>query len=151
MQHILAPKHSGHFRRHIKLYNSRPAPLTERITDWSLFQNLYHLHCLWAPPSGTDFGVGLSRRDSGALQFFCTLATGILFEDAVEAIWNHVMKSNSSEQLTPPLWQRGVGYLWTIIFLSWCTPKWIFPMLERHRAGIDEVYPFGLAQYVVRK
>lgn len=99
---------------------------------------------------GTDFGVGVTFRESGALQFFCTVATGIMCEDAVEAIWSHLVGLNRSDQPTP-LWQRCVGYLWTILFLCWCTPRWTYPLIDRHRAGIDEVYPFGIAQYVTRK
>lgn len=99
---------------------------------------------------GTDFGVGVTFRESGALQFFCTVATGIMCEDAVEAIWSHLVGPNRPDQPTP-LWQRCVGYLWTILFLCWCTPRWTYPLIDRHRAGIDEVYPFGIAQYVTRK
>ena len=99
---------------------------------------------------GTDFGVGVTLRESGALQFFCTLATGIMFEDAVEANWSYVVGPNRPGQPTP-LWQRCVGYSWTILFMCWCTPRWTYPLIERHRAGIDELYPFGVAQYVIRK
>lgn len=99
---------------------------------------------------GTDFGVGVRFRNSGALQYFCTCATGIMFEDAVEAIWRRLVGPYGSKQPTPR-WQRYVGYVWTILFLCWCTPRWIYPLIARHRAGIDEVYPFGIAQYITRK
>jgi hypothetical protein len=99
---------------------------------------------------GTDFAVGVSLRESGSLQYFSTLATGIMLEDAIQAIWSHIVGPNRPGQPTP-LWQRCVGYLWTILFMVWCTPKWIYPLLERHRAGIDELFPFGIAQYILRK
>lgn len=94
--------------------------------------------------------MGLTLRESGVLQFFCTAATGIMFEDAVEAIWSHLVGPNDVERPIPP-WQRCVGYLWTILFLSWCTPRWIYPFIGRYRAGIDEFFPFGVVQYVVRE
>lgn len=125
MQSFLAPEHSRHFRSHIKSHIG-----------------LIHL--------GTDFGTGIPFRESGVLQYFCTLATGIMFEDAIEAIWSHLVGPNRPGQSTP-LWHRCVGYLWTFTFMCWCTPKWIYPIIERHHAGIDDVSPFGIAQYVIGK
>ena len=97
---------------------------------------------------GTDFGSGLSWRQSGSVQFFTTLALGIMIEDAIGAAWRSIVQSGADRKPTP-LWQRCIGYCWTLLYLSWAMPIWIYPLIDRHRPGIDEVYPFSVAKYLV--
>lgn len=61
MQHFLAPEHSRHLRRHIKLHKPWPAAHAERFAGSSLLSRLYHLHHFGAHSSRNRFWV---RRSS---------------------------------------------------------------------------------------
>ena len=68
-----------------------------------------------------DMGGGLSMRQSGALQFFCMQALGIMIEDGVQVVWRKYFKS------TVGMVERAVGYAWVVYFLVWTSPIWVFP------------------------
>ena len=64
-----------------------------------------------------DTGGGLSMRQSGALQFFCMQALGILIEDGVQEIYKQIAKRKIG--VTPSVGERIIGYTWVVTFLIW--------------------------------
>ncbi|KAL2002385.1 hypothetical protein VTN02DRAFT_53 [Thermoascus thermophilus] len=93
----------------------------------------------------TDSFMGVPPAESGAVTFYCTHAAGILFEDAVAALYrawtgpgtgrgSRASSSSSSSKVNSPepkaRWIRAVGYLWTLAFLSWSTPAWAYPQMR---------------------
>ena len=72
-------------------------------------------------------GSLLPYAQTGAVRFFCTQAIGIMIEDGVQAFHRHFRGSKISNAKVP-LWHRIVGFIWLIVFLTWSTPAWMFPM-----------------------
>ena len=72
-----------------------------------------------------DTGGGLSMRQSGALQFFCMQALGIMIEDGVQEIYKQFTKRKTGT--IPSRSERIIGYTWVMIFLIWTSPVWVFP------------------------
>ena len=106
-----------------------------------------------------DMGAGLPVRQTGSLQFFCTQALGIMAEDAV---LGRIRKRSITSGQTPAVggkdvvktgpsvWEKLFGYLWVLLFLSWSTPMWVFPVMHfsvvtgRH----DSIVPYGVVGWV---
>ena len=72
-----------------------------------------------------DAGGGLSMRQSGALQFFCMQALGIVIEDGAQHIYKQVTKRKTGDTLITC--ERIIGYTWVISFLIYTSPVWVFP------------------------
>ncbi|RDW66633.1 hypothetical protein BP5796_09382 [Coleophoma crateriformis] len=70
-----------------------------------------------------DRAAGIPPSESTAVQYFLLNATGILIEDAAKAIY-HLAVTDRGLAERPPLWQKVVGYLWTMFYLSLITPPW---------------------------
>jgi len=83
-----------------------------------------------------DLGGGLSATgpsgaSSGAMQFFCTQAIGIVLEDMVVNAFRYFVRTPS--QTGSVMFSRVVGCMWVILFLSWSTPVWIYPIYRNMR------------------
>ena len=72
-----------------------------------------------------DMGGGLSMRQSGAMQFFCMQALGIMIEDGVQALYRQSMKGEMTTRAKTI--ERTVGYVWVLFFIVWTSPVWVFP------------------------
>ena len=81
-------------------------------------------------------------RGSGTVRFFCTQALGIMLEDGVQAMWARVASDRRKKRDTP-LWNKIVGFLWLLAFMTWSTPVWSYRMFQRERPGIDT--PLGIS------
>ena len=71
-----------------------------------------------------DMGGGLTMQQSGALQFFCMQALGIMMEDGVKEAYKHL--TNVTGRL-PHSMERAIGYAWVLFFFVWTSPVWVFP------------------------
>ena len=80
-----------------------------------------------------DMGGGLSMRQSGALQFFCMQALGIMIEDGVQALYRQYMKGRTKRPAH--MIERLVGYVWVLFFIVWTSPVWVFPTQLHMREG----------------
>lgn len=78
-----------------------------------------------------DAGGGLPMRQSGALQFFCMQALGIMIEDGVQEIYKQFTKRKSGT--VPTRSERIIGYIWVVAFLVWTSPVWVFPAILQMR------------------
>ncbi|KAJ5157830.1 uncharacterized protein N7482_008930 [Penicillium canariense] len=72
---------------------------------------------------------------SGSLIGFPIMALGIMLEDGVQALWKTLSSSagkepSSDEESVPPLWQRAVGYIWTMTWLAVTSTWYLHPILQ---------------------
>lgn len=107
----------------------------------------------------TDGAMGVPMRESGALQFFAVQPIAIIVEDGVQALYRLTFGARrkedddrpSSSPSSPPLWIRSVGYFWLILFLSWSTPVWSFPLLYRNSGRLkSSIVPFSIVRWYVK-
>ena len=80
-------------------------------------------------------------------------AVGILFEDYVLSYLRSRGGGSQGRNGTVKgiRWERGVGYLWVLLWLSWTVPGWLFPMLERTKGGEGEaVMGFSFLSLLMR-
>ena len=90
-----------------------------------------------------DIAAGMNLRQSGALRFFYTQATGILIEDSAIKTYCYILASDKNRRLLRE--EKMVGYLWVALFMTWSTPVYLYPILYRSRAGLnDSVVPFSI-------
>ena len=77
-----------------------------------------------------DVGGGLAMRRSGAVQCFVMQAFGIMFEDAVQAVWQFLPGAITGSAISRVA-TRMIGYVWVAVFMVWSSAVWIYPaMLE---------------------
>lgn len=90
-----------------------------------------------------DVATGIPWLSSGAIQFFCTQALGILLEDSAQAMYYSAF-GRSRVSTSPALWSRCLGYVWLVIFLSWSMPVYLYPTLYRTKGSTQgSVLPFS--------
>ena len=65
----------------------------------------------------------MSLQQSGTMRFFVMQALGIMFEDAIKTVVGRGEKIRRLAGLATRLF----GYTWTIFFLVWTTPTWLYP------------------------
>jgi hypothetical protein len=70
----------------------------------------------------SDSGGAVPIAQSGALWFFCTQALGIIIEDGVQEVYRILFGTHESRAFT------AIGYLWVVVFISWSTPMWVYPL-----------------------
>ena len=81
---------------------------------------IFHLLC--------DISQGIPKAESGAMRFFGIQTLGIMFEDAVQAVFK---KLHGEESFTWRLATAVTGYLWVVAWLTWTSPIWIYPTISR--------------------
>jgi hypothetical protein len=97
-----------------------------------------------------ELAQGLPWGESGALKFYLIMAGGIVVEDVIVWGWETGMrprvKDNSVNTVAETVWwQKAIGYTWTILFFSWATPVWVYPLLRRNTGEIESFpLPFSL-------
>ncbi|GKZ66933.1 hypothetical protein AnigIFM50267_001022 [Aspergillus niger] len=91
-----------------------------------------------------DLSSGLSSSSSGAVQFFCTQTLGLMLEDfAVNAYF--VLRGGPPGNWKACRGERLIGYIWVGGFLVWSFPAYLYPMLYRSNAGLnDSVVPVSV-------
>lgn len=96
--------------------------------------------------------MGITVRESGAVVFFCWQIPAIMIEDLVLATARRVAvgrgigvtgKAEFSVEKLPlnvELAIRAIGYGWVIMWLTWMSPVWIYPAMERDTG--EPIIPF---------
>ena len=70
---------------------------------------------------------------------------GIILEDGVQAMYRSMRGLSRGTQKQPSLWARLVGYAWVVLFLTWSTPAFTYPMSAGYKGEErDEILPFSL-------
>lgn len=82
----------------------------------------------------TDRIQSIPFQYSGAIIMFPITAVGVMFEDGVQDLWKRfnppAAKKGSSDEVVPLLWQRVVGYLWTMTWLAVVSTYYFYPIYE---------------------
>lgn len=99
---------------------------------------------------------GLPWEESCALDFYMLMATGIVVEDFFRSIFGvgkddgANVENNDGEGTTAGssekiAWgKRAIGYTWVLLFFSWATPVWIYPMMRRNTgSAMEDPVPLG--------
>ena len=99
---------------------------------------------------------GLRWEESGALEFNILMATGIVVEDFFRWIIGvekddrgRIEHDEGEESRIGPsekfaLAKRVTGYIWVILFFSWATPVWRYPVMRRDTgAAREDPVPFS--------
>ncbi|OGM40168.1 hypothetical protein ABOM_011676 [Aspergillus bombycis] len=90
-----------------------------------------------------DISAGVPVRKSGAIPFFCTQAFGIVIEDAILKLYSYIT-AYANVRLPVPV-ERVLGFIWVGLFLIWSTPMYVYPMMYRTAAGLDDaIVPFSI-------
>ncbi|KAG9237506.1 membrane bound O-acyl transferase family-domain-containing protein [Amylocarpus encephaloides] len=85
--------------------------------------------------------------ESGALEFFCAQAGGIMLEDGVSSFYLRLRGVHKNKDRKPSVWQRVLGAMWVASWLIWTTPMWIYPGMRRPVTGPKgELLPFSLVK-----
>ena len=90
----------------------------------------------------SDHGQTIPIHESGAIQFFVTQALGIMIEDGFQAVYYSLTGKRRPSKA--PVLHRVVGYLWLVLFLTWSTPVWTYPLIRTVRKGVDVLFPFTI-------
>ncbi|KAE8366745.1 membrane bound O-acyl transferase family-domain-containing protein [Aspergillus caelatus] len=83
-----------------------------------------------------DISAGISISSSGAMQFFCTQAFGVLVEDLVINSYCALRGVGRNQQAS--LAERAIGFVWVGSFLAWSLPSYLYPILYRANMGLDD-------------
>lgn len=104
----------------------------------------------------TDRVQNIPFEYSGALIGFPITLLAIMFEDGVQDLWkrfnpptvrNHKGKSSSEgeDDDEPLLWQRVVGYVWTLTWLAVASTWYFYPIYELP-GELMMLVPFSLTE-----
>lgn len=97
-----------------------------------------------------EVAQGLLWEESGAVEFFLLMAVGIIVEDVFIWEWKRVVKRKGNIEVEnmqggANWWHKAIGYIWVILFFSWATPVWAYPLLRRNVGGIESFpLPFSI-------
>lgn len=100
-----------------------------------------------------DLTIGVPFTESGAVQFYCLQAIGIMLEDGVQFVFHRLTRNETRTMLQPKGWTRMVGYLWLVAWMTWCAPIWFYPGAMRNKGEErDHILPFSfLGLFIERK
>ncbi|MCJ1282376.1 hypothetical protein MMC26_001699 [Xylographa opegraphella] len=91
-----------------------------------------------------DLAAGISLQESGAVRFFCTQVVGIAIEDVFLSAYRS--RLNTTQQV-PFLSERLAGYIWVAAFLTWSSPVYMYPIMERRMTDeTSTVVPYSFVQ-----
>lgn len=103
------------------------------ITNVFIVSGIFH-----ALSDGTQ---GIPSSESGAMSFFCMQAAGIMFEDTLQALFKRVAKIEGDKiSKSQRMQMRTFGYVWVMAWLTWTSPIWIYPAIQRDKG--TPIIPF---------
>ena len=94
-----------------------------------------------------DVVQGIPAQESGAMLFFATAPLGLMIEDGIKAGWKYVSTSQASSQKGPkPLWQRVLGFLWSMAWLGVTSTGFFYPQVVRPQN--QALVPFSVTSHI---
>jgi hypothetical protein len=94
-----------------------------------------------------DIVQGIPANESGAMLFFATAPLGLMIEDGIKAGWRYTSKSdNSGQNGSTPLWQRVLGFLWSMAWLGVTSTGFFYPQVVRPQN--QALVPFSLVNHI---
>lgn len=94
-----------------------------------------------------DIVQGIPAQESGAMLFFVTAPLGLMIEDGIKLLWKLVSKSKNTSRTGPkPLWQRVLGFLWSMAWLGVTSTGFFYPQVVRPQN--QALVPLSVASYI---
>ncbi|CAG8943679.1 unnamed protein product [Penicillium salamii] len=94
-----------------------------------------------------DIVQGIPAQESGAMLFFATAPLGLMVEDGIKLLWKMVSKSKNVSRTGPkPLWQRVLGFLWSMAWLGVTSTGFFYPQVIRPQN--QALVPFSVASHI---
>jgi hypothetical protein len=93
-----------------------------------------------------DVWSQIPLRECRAMDFFYAQAFGIMLEDGVQALYRKArgVKRTDAE---PKFWIKAIGFMWTMVFVVWSTPMWIYPGMRNAKNGPrSQLLPFSVVK-----
>ena len=96
-----------------------------------------------------DVASGMAWTESGATTFFVMMAAGVMLEDATQWVFYDLLMGGGVRGRS---WAKALGFLWVILFFSYATPFWAYPMLRRNTGEINnDILPWSVVSYLKAK
>ena len=94
-----------------------------------------------------DVVQGIPAQESGAMLFFATAPLGLMIEDGIKSMWKHVSGSKDQSCKGPkPLWQRILGFLWSMAWLGVTSTGFFYPQVIRPQN--QALVPISVASHI---
>jgi hypothetical protein len=94
-----------------------------------------------------DVVQGIPAQESGAMLFFATAPLGLMIEDSIKFGWRYISESETSiSKGAKPLWQRVLGFLWSMAWLGVTSTGFFYPQVVRPQN--QALVPFSVASHV---
>ena len=91
-----------------------------------------------------DVAIGVPWEEAGAARFFIMQAIGIMIEDTVQGIFRW-LTGQKRTPAKPTGWKHALGLAWVLIWLTWTTPVWVYPVAQRSKG--QGILPFSLLRW----
>ncbi|CAG8143270.1 unnamed protein product [Penicillium olsonii] len=94
-----------------------------------------------------DLVQGIPTQESGAMLFFTTAPLGLMIEDGIVYIWVLASGAKNTSQKGPkPIWQRVLGFLWSMAWLGVTSTGFFYPNTIRPQNQV--LVPFSVASHI---
>lgn len=94
-----------------------------------------------------DVVQGIPVRESGAMLFFAIAPLGIMIEDCVKSTWVFMSGASVADPKgSKPLWQRVLGFLWSMAWLGVTSTWFFYPQVVRPQN--QSLVPFSVADHI---
>ncbi|KAF5130922.1 Acetyltransferase pyr8 [Metarhizium anisopliae] len=119
----------------------RPSPVERYLNTFFVFLLSGLLHVM------VDSVQGVLPSESGAMTFFPLFTLGFMIEDGIQEAWKrlHASRQNHQPNLHVNLWQRMLGFVWVITWMSVTSPPYL---LASRQSSEDnrQLVPFSVVQ-----
>jgi hypothetical protein len=97
-----------------------------------------------------DMVQGIPAEESGAMLFFSIAPLGLLIEDSIRTLWRSFAISGggnkTNETASMPVWQKTLGFLWTMAWLGITSTWYFYPQMLRPQN--QALVPYSLASQI---
>ncbi|KAJ5770141.1 uncharacterized protein N7511_002192 [Penicillium nucicola] len=88
----------------------------------------------------------IPAQESGAMFYFLSFVLGFMIEDGVKAFWKNMYPQAKDSMDPPPLWQRAVGFVWTMSWIGVISTRYLLPMQRPEAQAV--LVPFNVADWI---
>ncbi|WEW59105.1 hypothetical protein PRK78_004574 [Emydomyces testavorans] len=130
--------HASYITHNIFHIPTRNKILTRHLRVFIVFALCALLHLL------TDNAAGVPFEESGAISFFMALCFGIALEDMFFFIFHSAGGERAESSRSRLFTSNALGYVWTLTFMVWTAPVWIYPIVRHIPPGKVKNVPFSV-------
>ena len=74
------------------------------------------------------------------------MAAGIMIEDAMQWLFYDLLMGGGERGRS---WAKAIGFLWVLLFFTYATPFWAYPMLSRNTGEVNnDILPLSVVAYL---